>query len=42
MEYACHFAELLRLASEYDATDRMRMLRFKEGVVPYIRNQVAG
>jgi len=42
MEYASRFAELLRFASEYVATDRMRMLRFEEGLAPYIRNQLAG
>ena len=42
MENASRFAELSRFASEYVATDRMRMLRFEEGLAPYIRNQSAG
>jgi len=42
MEYANRFDELSRFASEYVATDRMRMLRFEEGLAPYIRNQLAG
>ena len=42
MEYANRFAELSRFASEYVTTDRMRMLRFEEGLAPYIQNQLAG
>jgi len=42
MEYANHFAILSSFTSEYVAIDRVRMLRFKEGLVPYIRNQLAG
>jgi len=41
MEYASHFAELWRLAPKYVAMDHMRMLRFEEGLTPYIRNQLA-
>jgi len=42
MEYANKFIELSRFAPEYVATDRMRMLRFEEGLAFYIRNQLAG
>jgi len=42
MEYANKFMELSKLAPEYLATDRMRMLRFEEGLAFYIRNQLAG
>ena len=42
IEYASCFVELSRFASEYVTTDGMRMLRFKEGLPPYITNQLAG
>jgi len=42
MEYANKFTELSRFAPEYVATDRMRMLRFEEGLAFYIRNQLVG
>ena len=40
-EYASRFAELSRFASNYIAMDKIRMLRFEEGLMPYIRNQLA-
>ena len=42
MEYASRFTELSRFASEFVATDRMKILRFEEGLAPYIRNQLVG
>jgi len=42
MEYANKFTQLSRFASEYVAMDQMRMLRFKEGLDLYIRNQLIG
>ena len=42
MEYASRFAEFLRFALEYVAIDQIRVVRFEEGLVPYIRSQLAG
>jgi len=42
MEYANKFTKLSKFAPEYVATDRMRMLRFEEGLALYISNQLAG
>jgi len=42
MQYANKFAKLSWFTPEYVATDRMRMLRFEEGLAFYIRNQLAG
>jgi len=42
MEYESRFAELPRFASKYVMRNQMRILRFKEGLVHYIRNQFAG
>jgi len=41
MDYASHFVELSRFDLDYIALDKMRMLRFEEGFVPYINNQLA-
>jgi len=42
MECASRFVELSRFALEYVTTDQIRMLRFEEGLVPYVRNQLVG
>jgi len=41
MEYANKFPKLSRFSLKYVATDRMRILRFEEGLALYIRNQFA-
>lgn len=40
MDYASHFIELSRFTSDYIAMNKMQMLRFEEGLVPYIKNQL--
>jgi len=42
MEYINKFTELSKFTPEYVATDRMRMLRFEDGIALYIRNQLVG
>jgi len=42
IQYASKFTELSRFALDFIASERMKMRRFEEGLVFYIRNQLAG
>ena len=41
-QYASKFTELSRFASNFVASERLKMRRFKEGLAFYICNQLAG
>jgi len=42
MQYVTKFTELSRFVSEFVSCERLKMIRFEEGLVFYIRNQLAG
>ena len=42
MQYASKFTELSRLATNFVASERLKMRRFREGLAFYIRNQLPG